>query len=204
MWQYNNTPVISGYELYHYGILGMKWGRHRAQSMLRSNTRLTKKALNYDIKSDRLNRNSEKQHAKKDLESANKQAKKAANYSIKSEKLQKKANKATDELKKMKIEKRVAKFKYNSSKAKIAANRISKTKGYGLKAMRYSIKSDKVALKAAKARRKIANNKKYIAIMNRRMSTLNKDELKKVQTSIFEAPISDIKAKVDKLLNNNN
>ena len=52
-----------------------------------------------------------------------------------------------------------------------------KTTGYGAKAMKYSVKSDKVAKKAAKARMKITNNERYVAKMNRKISTLSKDEL---------------------------
>ena len=43
---------------------------------------------------------------------------------------------------------------------------MSKSAGYGSKAMKYSIKSDKMARKAAKTRMEIANNEAYIAKMN--------------------------------------
>ena len=43
--------------------------------------------------------------------------------------------------------------------------------------MKYSVKSDKVAKKAAKARMQIANNDRYIAAMNRKISTLSKEEV---------------------------
>ena len=60
-------------------------------------------------------------------------------------------------------------------------NRISKTTGYGVKAMNYSIKSDNFAIKAAKARSKMANNKAYIATMNKRMDSLDPETLRRVR-----------------------
>lgn len=56
-------------------------------------------------------------------------------------------------------------------------NRMSKTTGYGVKAMKYSIKSDRVAIKAAKARKKIANNQAYMAKINRKISTISQEDL---------------------------
>ena len=66
----------------------------------------------------------------------------------------------------------------------VAADRISKTTGYGSKALSAAIKSDKVAAKAAKARKKIANDKRYIAMMDRRMSSLSPEDYRSVQEYI--------------------
>lgn len=176
MWQYQANG-ISDNELEHTGVLGMKWGVHRSSYKQRSNTSLVKKASNYDIRSARLTRKSEKYHANKDLETSNKMAKKSANYSIRATKLEKAANKTDNDFKRTILEKRSENLEYRSVKAKMKANRISKTKGYGIKAMRYSIKSDKMALKAASARRRIANNKLYIAKLDRKISLLTKEEL---------------------------
>ena len=168
MWQYTNSD-----ELYHYGVIGMKWGVRRAARKNRANSRLEKKALKYDIKSAKALRKSEKLHAKYDLETSNKAAKKAANYSIKAAKALKKANKQTSEFKRSSLERKAAKYEYKSATQQRKANRISKSAGYGGKATVQYIKSDKFAKKAAKARLKIANNKRYIARMKTKVNTLS-------------------------------
>lgn len=168
MWQYTNSD-----ELYHYGVIGMKWGVRRAARKARSNERLAKKAQKYDIKSDKALRKSEKLHAKYDLETSNKAAKKAANYSIKATKLQKKAASQTSEFKRSSLERKAAKYEYKSATQQRKANRISKTAGYGGKATVQYVKSDKFARKAAKARLKIAKNKRYIAGMKQKVNNLS-------------------------------
>ena len=164
-------------ELYHYGVLGMKWGVRRATRKAAKNEKLVKKALNYDIKSDKANKKSEKIHAENDLGRANRAAKKAAKYSIKSEKLQKKALKADTEYGQARLEKRAAKAEFKSATKRLEANKISKMTGYGDKAMKYSIKSDKLARKAAKVRLEIAENERYIAKMKQKANTLSEQEV---------------------------
>ena len=176
MWKYQCNMVPDN-DLEHTGVIGMKWGHRMSSYKQRSNVSLTKKASNYDIKAARLTRKSEKHHANKDLETSNKMAKKSANYSIRSSKLEKAANKTDNDFKRAILEKRSENLAYKSAKAKMKANRISKTKGYGIKAMRYSIKSDKMTLKAAAARKKIAGNELYTARLNRKISSLTKEEL---------------------------
>ena len=164
-------------ELYHYGVLGMKWGVRRATSKAAKNAKLAKKALNYDIKSDKAYKKSEKIHAENDLGRSNRAAKKAANYSIKSEKLQKKALKADSEYTRSRLEKRAAKAEFKSTTKRMEANKISKMTGYGSAAMKQSIKSDKLARKAAKTRLKIAENERYIEKMKQKANTLSQQEV---------------------------
>ena len=176
MWRYNYA--VSPDELYHYGVVGMKWGVKRAIHKIDRNKKLERKALKYDKRSAKFKIKSEKRHAIYDLESGNKKAIKAAKWSKKASRLALKANKQDDEFKREKLERKSEKFKYKSAKATIDGNRISKTTGYGMEAMKYSVKSDKMAKKAANARRKIANNKYYVSKMNRKISTIPVNELR--------------------------
>ena len=64
------------------------------------------------------------------------------------------------------------------------ADRISKTTGYGMKAMNYSIKSDKAKVKAEKAKLKLASNKAYIEKMNSKVSSLTPEKRAEVQRYI--------------------
>lgn len=183
---YDNAYVLINGELYHYGVLGMKWGRRKAQARSSANERLLKKSLKYDKKAASLTLKSEKAHNKNDLEKANKKAVKAAKLDKKAAILNKKAN-GVDEHKRLRLEKKATNLEYKASKLKRSSNRLSKSVGYGAKAMSYSIKSDRAASKAAKARAKIAKNKAYIEMINRKMNSLDNDKIRKV-----EQPISEI------------
>lgn len=175
-----NGTFLSEDELYHYGVLGIKWGVHRSAKLSSANSRLQRKALKYDVKSAGLRKKSEKQHAVEDLDSANKAAIKAAKQMKKAANIRKSALKR-DDYAQVKAEKRASKLEYKASKNTMKSNRLSKSTGYGIKAMKYSIKSDKVAAKAAKARAKMSRNTAYISMMNKRMSSLDKDKLRKVE-----------------------
>ena len=124
-------------ELKHYGVIGMKWGVHRARSKSESNDRLRRKALDYEKKQAEYTKKSEKAHAKYDLEGANRKAVKSAKYKMKAAKLEKKALKSSSELKRSMYERKAANLKYKSAKSQMDADRISKSKGYGAKAMKY-------------------------------------------------------------------
>ena len=164
-------------ELYHYGVLGMKWGVRKATRKGYANESLKRAALAYDTRAAMLTKKSEKAHSKNDLDRSNRRAAKAASYDKKAAKLRNKALDASNEVRRTKLEQKAAAKDYKAAKARLDANRISKTAGYGIKAMNYSIKSDEVAKRAAKARKKIASNEAYIAMMNRKVSSLSQDEL---------------------------
>ena len=163
--------------LAHYGVLGMRWGVHRAAKMSKSFDKLEKKAVKYDQKAARAYRSSERAHVRYDLDGYNRSATRSANYELKSIKNAKKAEQATDPFTKVMYEAKSGHQAYKSAQMKLRANRISKTTGYGITAMRLSVRSDRAALSAARARRKIAMNKKYIAMMDRKVASLSKEEL---------------------------
>lgn len=184
MWEYNYVPDSD--ELCHYGVLGMKWGVRKANSKARNIARLTKRALNYDLKSERANRKSEKIHSEHDLSRSNKAARKAANYSIKATKMAKKALKTSNEGRQLKYAQKSAKYDYKSHNKMIDANRLSKSTGYGLKAMKWSVKSDEAAKKASKARLKIAKDQNYIAMTKRKVSAVSGDPKYQKQVSMIK------------------
>lgn len=178
MWEEQySQPIYNPDELIHYGVVGMKWGVRRANSKMAANEKLRVKALNYDKKAATLAKKSEKLHAKNDIGSANRQALKANKYKAKAAKASKKALKAESDFDRLRYEKKAENLKYKSAKAQKKANTLSKTTGYGMEAMKYSNKADKAAIKAAKARKRIANNELYIKTMNRKVSSLSKEEL---------------------------
>lgn len=170
-------PIVYESELTHYGVLGMKWGVRRAVSKAGRQDKLAKKALKYDKKAAVLTKKAEKTHAEYDLEQRNKKATKAANLEKKAAKLGKKAINADNDFKEAYYNKRASRAEYKAAKAKIEANTLSRSAGYGSKAMRYAIKSDKVAAKALRARKKISDNQYYVEKMKRKVSSLTPEEL---------------------------
>ena len=163
-------------ELYHYGVLGMKWGVRRAARKMAKNERLERKAAKYDVKSAKATRKSDDLHNALDLTKSNKALAKANKYAVKSAKLQKKALNKSNEYARARLEQKAAKAEFKSATKRVEANKLSKLSGYGSKAMKYSVKSDKLARKAAKTRLKMANNERYVAKMRQKVKDMPERE----------------------------
>ena len=170
------VPKDQENELMHYGVLGMKWGVHRALSKAKANERLRKKASKYDKKAATMTKKSEKIHTRDDLEGAYKKGVKAAQYDKKAATLYRKSLTKTSEFEQARLHKKSEKLKYKAANLRRESNRITKSQGYSFKAMKYSIKSDKAAALAAKARMKMTNNEYYIKKMKRKASQISQED----------------------------
>lgn len=163
-------------ELYHYGVIGMKWGVHRARSKSNRRDRLLKKAAKYDMKSAKAMRKSDKIHSDDVGNRSRKVMLKADKFKKKSAKLMKKSVSELNDIKKLSMERKSAKYQLKAQKKNREANSLRRTTAYSMEAERYAAKSDKYAAKAAKARYTIANDKRYIALMQKKVSELTEEQ----------------------------
>lgn len=159
-------------ELYHYGVLGMKWGVHRATRKAKNNTKLINESNKYNIKSAKYNLKSAKRAAKdigegfatkskKDVKRYLSANKRAAKYNLKSAKYKSKASKTSDR-KSTRYSVKSDKYAVKSSKNKMRATRLSGEYSTGSKGYKYATKSDRYKLKSTKNLLKISRNKAYI------------------------------------------
>ena len=159
-------------ELYHYGVLGMKWGVHRATRKAKNNTKLINESNKYNIKSAKYNLKSAKRAAKdigegfatkskKDVKRYLSANKRAAKYNLKSAKYKSKASKTSDR-KSTRYSVKSDKYAVKSSKNKMRATRLSGEYATGSKGYKYATKSDIYKLKSTKRLLKINRNKAYI------------------------------------------
>ena len=179
MWQY-----IYQNELYHYGVLGMKWGVHRALRKESANSRLERKAIKYDKKEAEYIKRAEKAHAKNDLGKANRAMIKSAKYAKKASKFDLKALNTSNQMLKDRYNSKSYTMKYKSAKEKRKGNRISKLTGYGIRSMKLSDKASKFSEKAAKARMMLAKNQRYINTMKRKTSSFSQEQIKMAESWI--------------------
>ena len=159
-------------ELYHYGVLGMKWGVHRATRKAKNNTKLINESNKYNIKSAKYNLKSSKRAAKdigegfatkskKDVKRYLSANKRAAKYNLKSAKYKSKASKTSDR-KSTRYSVKSDKYAVKSSKNKMRATRLSGEYATGSKGYKYATISDRYKLKSTKRLLKISRNKAYI------------------------------------------
>ena len=159
-------------ELYHYGVLGMKWGVHRATRKAKNNTKLINESNKYNIKSAKYNLKSTKRAAKdigegfatkskKDVKRYLSANKRAAKYNLKSAKYKSKASKTSDR-KSTRYSVKSDKYAVKSSKNKMRATRLSGEYATGSKGYKYATISDRYKLKSTKRLLKISRNKAYI------------------------------------------
>lgn len=168
------------YELYHYGVRGMKWGVIRANYKKSRRVKLEKKAADYDVKAASASRKSDKAHASNIDKRAKKVISKSAKYAKKAATLRRKSFDKSDDLKKLSVEKKAAKYQLKADKKNREANVYRRTTAYSGDAEKYAKKSDKYTYKASKIRNKIARNDKYVGVMKKRVYELSDDKRVKV------------------------
>ena len=167
-------------ELYHYGVLGMKWGIHRATRKSKSNTKLTQKSNKYNIKSAKYNLKSSKRAAKdigegfatkskNDVKKYLTAKKKSAKYNLKSEKYKAKSLNSSSDNKSTRYSVKSDKYAVKSIKNKLKENRLSGEYSTGSKGYKYAAKSDKYKLRSTKSNLKISRNKAYIQKVQRKI-----------------------------------
>lgn len=165
--------------LEHYGVLGMKWGVHRAERKSKKNYKLAKKAAVDDKVSTNLRLNAEYVHSKKDMAPANRARKAADRYRLRAAKNEKRsvtAKKSGNDYKSSRYLEKAAKLKYKASLKDIEGNIISRSAPYGKQAQNFMYWSDYFKAESYKYRLKIAKNKFYIETMYKKAQDFSKED----------------------------
>lgn len=157
MWQYNYAMSDEDSdELYHYGVLGMKWGVHRARRKL-NNSNATNSDHNKAVKSLRNHRD--------------KITNKISELNKKSDKLKKQQYKIDT-----KLEPKAAKMERKANKLEKKVLK-AKTDEKAVKLMRKSnvlkLKASKIRNKNAKVKARIENNKKLKLMFAKGLNEVN-------------------------------
>lgn len=161
--------VVEDDELYHYGVLGMKWGVRRASKQLSKAT--TDKERNKAVSS--LNSHREKIN------------KKMSSLDSRSEKLEQKRYKVAT-----KSEPKIAKYKKKAAKYRQKASTSFlpiKERNFNIKANKFDIKASKLEQKAAKTRAKIEKNERLKKTFETGLNNIDKALVDRGRNFVYEA-----------------
>ena len=147
MWEWNDYANLSDEELKHYGVLGMKWGTHRARSLLNYTSDNKQKMANKHAQGRALLN----EHYNKTTDKISKLSRKLNKVSEKYDRIEQKYA-----MKEAKLRAKSNKYerKANNLRAKIFGNPESNSKKIA-KAYNLTLKADKIQAKRAKAKARV-------------------------------------------------